>query len=66
MHLLHLCLDRLTTLPNYMMRFTYKQLVAAFLRLSHHRKRGVFVDLERRQRVSDEENLHNLDFNLAT
>jgi len=35
------------------------------LRLSHHRKRGVFVNLERRQRVGDEKNVHGLDFDLA-
>jgi len=45
--------------------FTSKNLVATLLRLSHHRKRGVFVNLERRQRVGDEENVHGLDFNLA-
>jgi hypothetical protein len=65
MQLLHLRIHRLTTLPNQMVWFTSKNLVATLLRLSHHRKRGVFVNLKRRQRVGDEENVHGLDFNLA-
>jgi hypothetical protein len=36
------------------------------LRLSHHRKRGVFVNLERRQRVGNEKYVHSLNFNLTT
>jgi hypothetical protein len=32
--------------------------MASTLRLAHHRKRGVFVDFERRQRVSNKENAH--------
>jgi hypothetical protein len=46
--------------------FTGKDLVSTLLRLSHHRKRGVFVNLKRRQWVGDEKNVHGLDFNLAT
>ena len=66
MHLLNLGIHRLTTLPNQMVGLTGKNLVAAFLRLSHHRKRGVFVNLERRQRVGNEKYVHSLNFNLAT
>ena len=66
MDLLHLRVHRMTTLPNQMVGFTRKNLVAAFLRLSHHRKRGVFVNLERRQRVGNEKYVHSLNFNLAT
>ena len=66
MHLLNLRIHCLAALPNQMVGLTGKNLVAAFLRLSHHRKRGVFVNLERRQRVGDEKNVHGLDFNLAT
>jgi hypothetical protein len=65
MHLLHLCIHRLTALPNQVVWLTNKELMAALLRLSHHRKRGVFINLERRQRVGDEKNVHGLDFNLA-
>ena len=65
MHLLHLRIHRLATLPNQMVWFTSKDLMAALLRLSHHRKRGVFVNLERRQRIGDEKNVHSSDFNLA-
>ena len=66
MDLVHLRAHRMTTLPNQMVGFTRKNLVAAFLRLSHHRKRGVFVNLERRQRVGNEKYVHSLNFNLAT
>jgi hypothetical protein len=62
---LHLRIDCLSALPNHMVWLTGENLVSAFLRLSHHRKRGVFVNLERRQWVGDEKNVHVLDFNLA-
>jgi len=55
----------LATLPNQLVWFGSKNLVPTFLRFSHHRKRGVFVNLERRQWVGDEKNIHGLDFNLA-
>jgi hypothetical protein len=55
----------LTALPNQVVWLTNKELMASLLRLSHHRKRGVFVNLERRQRVGDEKNVHGLYFNLA-
>ena len=57
-HLLHACRHLLAALPHDVLRFAGQHLVATTLRLTHHRKRRVLVNLEGRQRVCNEEDVH--------
>jgi hypothetical protein len=56
--LAHLGGHRLALLPTHIGHLTRGNFVAAFLCFTHHRKRGVLVDLEGFQRVGNKEYFH--------
>jgi hypothetical protein len=58
---LNLRFDTLTALPLNVGHFASSDLMAALLRLAHHGKTGVLLDLEGGEGVDDEKDVHALN-----